>query len=141
MIEPNKFMSEIKMSEIEERQNSYALDTENEEESCECPLSEDELLSLIESDDYEPGLARVCGEMLPLDEIDKAIHAWIHRLSEHYEDESAQEAVFDAMTDLYLKGHLGEPPLTDGDLNEKQEWISVFNQLIDGKLRNMGLEF
>ena len=104
-------------------------------------LSESELFELLESDDYEPGLARACGDIGEPDSIDTAIHLWIDKLAETYEDASAQQAVFDALSELCADGHLSEPPMVEADDSDKNQWIYSFNELINAKLHSMGLEF
>ena len=141
MNEIAKLVRDLDMNRAEQTQSGLASNLPEEDHNDECVLSEEELFEILESEDYESGLARVCGPKLEPDNVDIAIHKWIDRLAENYEDDSASQAVFDAFAALCSDGHLAEPPMVEADPNEKQEWISVFNQLIDVKLRNMGLEF
>lgn len=135
-----KLVNDLDHDKIKEAQDRLAIQCEHEDND-DTPLNQDELFSLIESDEYEPGLARACGDIGEPDEVDTAIHLWIGKLSEIYEDADAQQAVFDALSDLCEKNHLSEPPPVHSEMNEKREWISIFDQLIDVKLRSMGLEF
>lgn len=83
-----------------------------------------------------------CGPSDGRDMVDRAIDGLVNLLTAaDYEDDSALDAVFDAMEKLLDTGVINDTPDMDVSDEDKLNWISKSVPLIKDKLKQMGLEF
>lgn len=83
-----------------------------------------------------------CGPPTESDRVDAALDALIETLVESgYDEEVAEEAVFDAMSTLTSNGMIVDTPDLDEPDEAKSNWIVEYMPRIRQKLRDMGLEF
>jgi len=133
----------MKLDEVMKMKRELSEREVREQVRNEGPITLDEnLKSIIESDDHVE-VETACGqELLPKDIVDQAIHEWIQRLinSDYYE-EDAEQAVFDAAAYLIENGHLPDTPPMEVSEQEKIHWIKRFDKKVYDKLLDMGLEF
>lgn len=83
-----------------------------------------------------------CGPATESDAVDEALDGLIELLVDNgYDDEIAEEAVFDAMEGLTTAGMLKDTPELDEPDEVKRDWIVDSMPRLRLKLRDMGLEF
>lgn len=103
---------------------------------------QEEINALIESDSLpEPAAASACGPLGNPDEVEDAIQGWILQLRQAGYAEDADDAVYDAMSELIEASTLEDTPPTDAPPAIKQQWVFHFHRAIRDKLLKMGLEF
>ena len=83
-----------------------------------------------------------CGPPEEYDMIDSAIEGVISELeAAGYSDEDAEEAVYDAMSDLIDASEIDDTPDMDQEAELKALWVQTAIPKIKNRLQEMGLEF
>lgn len=84
----------------------------------------------------------LCGPPTEWDMVDDALGDLINLLTDNdYDDETAEEAVFDALSQLTDEGAVPDTPDLDEPETVKAGWIANNMPKIKLKLQSMGLEF
>lgn len=82
-----------------------------------------------------------CGPVGDGDEVNQAISEMIdHLMGCDYPEDTATEAVFDALHDMLEKGEMADVPEINALAEDKTKWVSVFEAKIRKKLEAMGLD-
>jgi hypothetical protein len=119
----------------EAKVHTHALD------GCDCIRMDEEVASLIDSDAHWPMEDNACGPLQESDVVEDAIQWWIGYLNDAgYYEEDSQRAVFDALAALVEHNIIPDCPDIDQPLPIKNSWVARFNERIQVKLVELGID-
>jgi hypothetical protein len=132
--------NQLERNAVENNLESQKVHT-NALEDCDCVRIDKEIVDLVESDAHWPMEDNACGPMRSGDEIEDAIQRWIGHLNDvGYYEEDAERAVFDALAALVENNIIPDCPDYDMPLPVKKAWISTFDEKIQVKLVQLGID-